>query len=531
VKPSILYPPEVPPAEASGPPACFPDLNLDQVVEAITAPRAAYELKPFFWAPLRHVEAVRYRQEVMRDLERPDLLTYVEAFAEEMRRVHTTLSMAEQLDSVYHRKGWFLEAALRYAQAVVRLADRLAGATLASRGLRAFQEYLAEYVQSPAFRTFSEEAREVKQGLSEVEYALILEPGRFRVRRYGGEADYSVEVEKVFAKFKQQEAEEYRWRFPERSGTSHIHAKILEFVAALYPRPFAALDRFCERYPSFIDPTVRTFEREVQFYLAYLAFIAPLKEAGLPFCYPEVSTESKEERVEEAFDLALAHALLQKGRLPVTNGFALSGPERVLVVTGPNQGGKTTFARMVGQLHYLASLGCPVPGKEARLFLPDRIFTHFQRSEDPAGLRSRLEDDLIRIRDALAQATPDSLFILNEIFSSTTLQDALFLSREIMTRLWALDVLAVWVTFLDELASLGEHNVSLVAEVDPQDPTLRTFRIVRKPADGLAYALSLARKYGLTPEAIRERLGRAASPLGEHRDASPSGEHKEEPLP
>ena len=106
----------------------------------------------------------------------------------------------------------------------------------------------------------------------------------------------------------------------------------------------------------------------------------------------------------------------------------------------------------------------------------------------------------------LSSATPKSIFLLNEIFSSTTVQDAIFLSKEIIHRIINLDALGVFVTFLDELASISDKTISMVALIDPEDPTSRTFKIVRQAPNGLAYALSLARKHGLTYEQIMERI-------------------------
>lgn len=476
------------------------------MVKAITAGRDDYNLKPFFHAPLNDLEAIRYRQDVLRDLQADTaLLGHIRAFAEKMTRVRRWLAMAEKLEFLHHCNGWILEAALLYCQAARELAENLSAIQTQSAGFDGLRRWTQDYVQGQTFTALAAEAQAVKALLAQVKYSIIIQPGRFSVRKYEGEPDYSVQVEATFEKFKQGAVKDYLSTLNKGAGMNHIEAKILEFVARLYPEPFTALESFCATHTGFVDATLSRFDREVQFYLAYLEYTTNLQTKNVPFCFPEV-TDTREIFARKAFDPALAGSLLYAATPVICNDFELHDPERVIVVTGPNQGGKTTFARMFGQLHYLASLGLTVPGRAARLALFDHIFTHFEREEDIRNLSGKLQDDLVRIHAMLQHATPRSILILNEIFSSTTLKDALFLSREIMTRALALDALGVWVTFIDELASFSEKTVSMVSTVVPENPAERTFRIIRKPADGLAYALSLAEKHRLTHAHIKERI-------------------------
>lgn len=488
-------------------PDVFRDLNLDQVVGAIVG-QDEYDLRPFFHAPLRDVDAITYRQEVFHDLETDAVRAAVHAFAEQARRVRQHLTLVETQHYRYETERWFLDAAEIYCDAVVALRDALNGLELGSRGLRSLSAFLVDYTRSEGFASLRADARLVLEGLARVRYTLRIRGGRVTVSRYEGEVDYGVEVEETFARFRRGVVDEHRLLLPDSGTMDHVEARIAERVARLFPEEFRALDEFCARHVGFLDARIARFEREIQFYLASLEYVEGLGKSGLAFCYPAVSTRAKEVDVEGGFDVALATALSGDRGALVANDVRLHGPERVLVVTGPNQGGKTTYARMVGQLHYQAALGLPVAARRARLFVPDRIFTHFEREEDISTLRGKLDDELLRVREILEHATGDSLIILNEIFASTTLADSLLLGTEVLDRLLALGCPAVCVTFVDELASLGEETVSMVATVAPDDPSERTFRIVRRPADGRAYALAIAAKYGLSYERLRSRVGR-----------------------
>lgn len=489
-------------------PAFFRDLNLDQVVETITAARAEFDLEHFFFTPLAGVDSIAYRHEVFHDLESTEVWDSLHAFAMAMRSMREQMGLVDKLHHTYQKERWFLDAVHTYCDAVSDLRLRLTELNTRSEGFRGLRDYLETYVQSPAFAELANDADLLSSELDRVVYCLWIEGNRIHVTNYESDEDYAATIEDVFRKFQQGDVDDHRSKFSSPVEMNHVETGVLDRVALLFPETFAHLDRFAERHVGFIDEMLGRFDREIQFYVSYVEFTRRFVDAGLSFCYPVISTTSKEITARDTFDVALAASLVPHQFPVITNDFAVSDPERIFVVSGPNQGGKTTFARTFGQIHYLGALGLPVPGTAANLFLCDNLFTHFERDEHRNNLSGKLHDDLVRIHDIFDRATPSSIVIMNEIFTSTTYRDALFLSRRVYERIKALDLLCVWVTFIDEVATFGDTTVSMVSTVDPHDPARRTYKIMRRPADGRAYALAIAEKYGLTRDHLKERLAR-----------------------
>src|SRR5581483_6965596 len=338
-------------------PEFFPDLNLDQVVASITARRDEYELQPFFHTLLPNPGIVQYRQEVFRDLGNQKTLDSLRSFSEHMRTMRSHLALSEKLYYKYQKEGWFLEAIQVYADAIAALRRDLNGIELRSNGLVRFREYLNAYTESSEFAALVSETQKITQGLSGVQYCLHIDGNRVEVNPYKGESDYAADVLETFDRFRQGARWQYRFHLPSSLEMNHVEAAILEFVAQLYPDVFASLDEYYERHRAYLDRIMERFDREIQFYIAVVEHLDRLKKSGLSFCFPIVSDRSKEVCGREVFDVALANNLMSEMKPMVVNDFHLRGPERILVITGPNQGGKTTFARTFGQLHYLAKIG------------------------------------------------------------------------------------------------------------------------------------------------------------------------------
>jgi DNA mismatch repair protein MutS len=126
-------------------PDFFRDLQLDQIVDAITADWRDSYLAPFFFSPLRDLDAIAFRQQVMRDLQASALTQVVQSFSEQMRAVLNGLERAKDLYYQYAIQRHFLRAVEKYCTAVEAFAEKLEEFTLTSRSLRGFRDYLRRF--------------------------------------------------------------------------------------------------------------------------------------------------------------------------------------------------------------------------------------------------------------------------------------------------------------------------------------------------------------------------------------------------
>lgn len=495
-------------ADAAAEPDYFRDLNLGQVVARVAGEGDPFTLTPLFQQLHGDRDVIALRQGVFANLSRPEVRSVCDTFISHMSRALASADGVERMHATVLAHRWQVRAAEQYCLAVTGVVSGLEAARPDATALNQAHAWLRTYQGSGPFQDLEQWSSALQARMRQVCYDVFIRAEQVRVGAYADERAFERDVVDTFGRFRPGEKADVTPQPAEPGDYDPVRERIVELVAKLQPGVFADAESFCATHGSFFDPTVVLLYRELQFYLAYLDLVQPLEDSGLAICgRPDVGSDDF--TVTDTFDLALALQLRAGHRVDdvVANDVAMNGDERTLVVTGPNQGGKTTMARTVGQLHHLAALGCPVPGRDVRLAVVDRIFTHFDQAEVVSTQGSKLEGDLRRVGRILGEATSRSLVILNETFSSTTVEDARELGERVLARLRDIECRCVFVTFIDELSRLDEHTVSMASSVDEEDPTVRTFRVVRRRADGRAYAASLAAKYHLTYDDLRQRIG------------------------
>ena len=194
----------------------------------------------------------------------------------------------------------------------------------------------------------------------------------------------------------------------------------------------------------------------------------------------------------------------------VPNDVELSAEERVLVLTGPNMAGKSTYIRQVALITLMAQVGSFVPAAEARIGLVDRIFTRVGLQDDLATGQSTFMVEMVETAAILNQATPRSLVILDEIGRGTSTYDGLSIARAVIEHLHndpRLGCKTLFATHYHELTQLaatlpGVRNYS-VAVAEEGGDVIFLHRIVPGGADR-SYGVHVARLAGL-PQGVINR--------------------------
>jgi hypothetical protein len=209
-----------------------------------------------------------------------------------------------------------------------------------------------------------------------------------------------------------------------------------------------------------ITDALEDLHTDLLFYLSALRYLRSMEDLHVVTSFAEIRpADTKEFSVRNMVNPVLASL---KERETISNDITFAPGGEILILTGINQGGKTTFLRAVGTLQLLFQLGWPVPATQAAISPVDQIITVFSHEENTQLQHGKLGQELKTIRAGLDLVTEHSLLLCNEPVTGTSPMENLFLSRKVLAACKLNGYKGVWVTHLYDLASEAEEmNASL----------------------------------------------------------------------
>ena len=198
----------------------------------------------------------------------------------------------------------------------------------------------------------------------------------------------------------------------------------------------------------------------------------------------------------------------------VANDCALGShvnPERLLMITGPNMGGKSTYMRQTALIVLLAHCGSFVPAASAYIGDVDRIFTRIGSTDDLAGGKSTFMVEMIETANILNQATNNSLVLMDEVGRGTATTDGLAIAHACVNRLLEIGCLTLFATHYFELTKLANNkdkshtsirNVHVAAsEIDGQ---LLLLHQIKDGAASSSFGLHVAKMAGIPTQVLND---------------------------
>ncbi|HTT84631.1 MAG TPA: hypothetical protein VMF67_14225 [Rhizomicrobium sp.] len=218
--------------------------------------------------------------------------------------------------------------------------------------------------------------------------------------------------------------------------------------------------------------------QELAFYVGCVNLCERLTQKGEPVCLPEPMTSGDADfSFRGLYDACLA---LNLGQRVVGNDANADG-RTLIIVTGANQGGKSTFLRSVGLAQLMMQCGMFVPAQSFRSAICTGLFTHYRREEDASMKSGRFDEELGRMSEIVECISPDAMVLLNEPFAATNEREGSEIGRQVMTALSDKSIRVICVTHLFELAhGLYKQHLgnALFLRAERQADGVRTFKLM-----------------------------------------------------
>ncbi len=194
---------------------------------------------------------------------------------------------------------------------------------------------------------------------------------------------------------------------------------------------------------------MESLRMELTFYIGCLKLHEQLEKYNLPLTLPvPTAVDSRQYNFTELYDPVLALTTQSKTVANTLN----AGNSTQLIITGANQGGKSTFLRSIGLAQLMMQSGMFIVAESFSANVCDQIFSHYCREEDVMMSHGKLDEELLRMNGIIATLTTNSLLLLNESFAATNEREGSEIARQIITALREKSVKLCFVTHLYDFA-------------------------------------------------------------------------------
>lgn len=485
------------------------DLNLDQVVERIQFHWEDNIKELFYGFPVTE-ECEKYRRDVYSEIKRKSVRECLQNYVNQMRQWKRVKKNKMQVGEEIQKATWHLWEVYHYCIAFGNLYEDLCNETLYAEGFVGFFTYIKQYLMDENIVRMKNQAFAMIEKLQNLQVVLVMENNRIILLQEKAEDGYETFLKESFGEVKQK----LRSPFATESNLSNLEQDLLTVLIKKNKKFFKDLTEFYENYKNYGDKVLLRFEKEIGYYLAFHKFKEIMEEKGFIFAIPTTDKGRKMEGVG-VYDLALACINSRYDKGVVSNDVIYEAGEHFLVVTGPNQGGKTTFARSLGILVYFTKMGLEVPAVSANVPYYTDILTHFSVEESIETGRGKLQEELMRLSPMMQNYQKNAFVIINELFTTAANYDACIMGKRVLKHFMEQNCCGIYVTHLKELSEGDSRIASFKAVVEATEveedgvrkvKNVRKFKIIRSVAEDKGYAGDLVDKYRLTYAQLKQRM-------------------------